>query len=133
MSQENVNLVVEGFRLFEAGEIDVAGRWHENCRITGPDGWPEQGPFEGREAIQRQLERLREDFAENRVTDIGVVAAKGEWVVLRYTWVTRGSASDIESTTPMAAAFRVTDGRLLETHYRWTEEDALEAAGLSSG
>ena len=131
MSQENIDFVVEGFRRFEAGEIDVNERWHENCRITGPEGWPERGPFEGREAIQRQLERLREDFAENRVTEVEVVTAEGEWVVLRFTWVTRGSASEIESTAPMAAAFRVRDGLLIETHYRWTEADALEAAGLA--
>ena len=123
-------MVIYGFRLFEAGEIDVEGRWHENCRITAPEDWPERGPFEGKEAIQRQLERLREDYVKNRVSDIEVIAADGEWVVLGFTWVTQGSASDIETTTQMAAAFRVIDGRLLETHYRWTPEEAREAAGL---
>jgi hypothetical protein len=132
MSQENVDFVIEGLRLFEAGEIDVAGRWHERCRITAPEGWPEQGPFEGRDAVQSQLERIQEDFsAGNRVTDVGVVAAEGEWVVLRFTWVTRGSASEVETVQAMAAAFRVRDGLLSETHYRWTPEEALEAAGIS--
>ena len=130
MSQENVDTVVQGFNLFEGGEIDVEGRWHEDCHVTAPDGWPEKGPFKGKEAIQRQLERLREDYAENRVTDIGVLATEGEWVVLRFTWVTRGSASDLESTTPMAGAFRVKEGLLVEAHYRFQQVEALEVAGL---
>ena len=132
MSQENVEMVIYGFRLFEAGEINVEGRWHDDCLVTAPDGWPEQGPFKGKEAIQRQLERLREDYIENRVSDIEVLAAEDEWVVLQFTWMTKGSASEIESTTTMAGAFRVKDGLLSETHYRFDPKEALEAAGLST-
>jgi hypothetical protein len=130
MSQENIDMVIYGFRLFEAGEIDVEGRWHDDCLVTAPEEWPEKGPFRGKEAIRRQLERLREDYVENRVSEIEVLAAEGEWVVLRFTWETRGTGSEIESTTTMAAAFRVKDKLLSETHYRFDPKEAVEAAGL---
>ena len=131
MSQENVDFVLEGFQRFEAGRRDNAERWHPEGFMTGPDGWPEQGPFHGREAIQSQFERLGSDYAESRFTDIEVLTDEGEWIVVRFTWRTRGLASGIATVTDMAAALRVRDGRFLEGHYRWTPEDAFEAAGLS--
>jgi ketosteroid isomerase-like protein len=131
MSEENIDLVLEGFTRFEAGERDIEERWHANGVLTGPDGWPEQGPFEGHEAIRAQFERLGADYAETRFTDVEVLADQGEWVVVHFTWRTRGSASNIETAADMAAALRVKDGRFLEGHYRWHAEDALEAAGLS--
>ena len=131
MSQENVDFIVDGFKRYEKGELEFAERWHENGVLTGPEGWPEQGPFHGPEAIQGQFERLRTEYADAGITDIQVLADEGEWVVVRFTWRTRGLASGIESAADMAAALRVKDGRFLEGHYRWHAEDALEAAGLS--
>jgi len=131
MSEENVAIVLEGFERYEAGESDVEGRWHEDGVLTGPEGWPEKGPFEGRNAIRAQFDRLGSDYAETRFTDIQVIAQRGEWVVVRFTWRTRGQASDIQTAADMVAAIRVQDGRVLEGHYRWHAADALEAAGLS--
>jgi ketosteroid isomerase-like protein len=130
MSQ-NVDLVMEGFQRFVAGVEDPAERWYEDGVLTGPEGWPEQGPFHGRAAIRAQFQRLGEDYAETRFTDIEVLADQGEWVVVRFTWRTLGQASDIETAADMAAALRVKDGRFLEGHYRWDVDDAFEAAGLS--
>ncbi len=131
MSEENVDLIMDGFHRFVAGALDIEKRWHENGVLTGPEGWPEQGPFKGHEAIRGQFERLGADYAEFHIADIEVVAERGEWVVIRFTWRTRGRASGIETAAEMAAALRVKDGRILEGHYRWQAEDALEAAGLS--
>jgi hypothetical protein len=131
MSQENVDFILEGFQRFEAGERDIAERWHQEGVLTGPDGWPEQGPFQGPDAIQSQFERLGADYTENRFTDVEVLVDEGEWVIVRFTWRMRGLASGIETAADMAAALRVKDGRFLEGHYRWQQEDALDAAGLS--
>ncbi len=130
MTEENVALVLEGFGRFETGEQDVEGRWHENGVLTGPEGWPETGPFEGHEAIRAQYDRLGADYSRTRFTDIELIADSEEWVVVRFTWRARGLASDIETAADMAAAIRVRGGRVLEGHYRWHAEDALEAAGL---
>ena len=131
MSQENVDLVLEGFQLYARDELELAAPWHEDGVLTGPHGWPEEGPFHGPEAIQAQFERLRAEYAEACMTDVEVLKSQDEWVVVRFTWRTRGLASGIESAADMAAAIRVRDGRYLESHYRWHEKDALEAAGLS--
>jgi hypothetical protein len=65
MSQENVEVVVEGIRRFEASDFEgVSRRWHPDSWITGPEGWPERGPFEGRDAVLGQFRRLAADWGE---------------------------------------------------------------------
>ncbi len=130
MSRENVEVVIRSLHAFEAQER-LADSWQEDGWITAPDGWPESGPFRGRNAVVAQLKRLAADWSEHRFDDIRVVKADGEWVVVEYRWVTRGVASGIETSFDLAAAYRVRDGLLAEAHFRWDRGTALEAAGLS--
>jgi ketosteroid isomerase-like protein len=129
MSQENLEIVLAALNRFEEGK-PFRTRWAEDAFVTAPDGWPEAGPFVGRKAILRQFERLRSDWAENRITEIDVLAEEGEWVVIRVRWQTRGAGSGIENEVDVAMAFRVRDDHLVEGHARWDPADALEAAGL---
>jgi hypothetical protein len=75
MSQENLEIVLAALNRFEEGK-PFRTRWAEDALVTPPDGWPEAGPFRGRKAILRQFERLRSDWAENRITEIDVLAEK---------------------------------------------------------
>ena len=77
MSQEKVEVVLAALDRFEEGK-PFRTRWAEDAIATAPDGWPEPGPFHGRKAILRQFERMRSDWAENRFTEIEVVADEGE-------------------------------------------------------
>ncbi len=99
--------------------------------MTGPEHWPETGPFEGREAILRQFERLSSDWEEHHFSDLAVVAEDGDWVVVEYRWHTRGAGSGIETTFEMASAHRLENGQQAEAHFRWNRAEALAAAGLS--
>ncbi len=130
MSQENVELVLAGLKRFERGEIDES-TFAEDARLTGPEGWPEQGPFAGREAIRRQFERLASDSSSRAFNDIEIVSTEGDWVVITFRWQMQGAASGIETTFDMAAAYRIEDRAFAEAHFRWNRDEALEAAGLS--
>ncbi len=131
MSEENVEIVREGFRRFESSEFDEAGSlWHLDAWITGPEGWPERGPFEGREAVLGQFKRLAADWGEHQVSDVEVVADQAAWVVLTFRWQVEGGRSGATTTADLAAAYRVVDSLIREAHFRWTREEALEAAGL---
>jgi ketosteroid isomerase-like protein len=130
MSAEGVELVRESFRRWESGEFDlIESFWHEECRITAPEGWPEAGPFVGRAAVAEQLERLAAGFEQNEV-EVKEISDHGDWVVVDYEWRARGTGSGIENRMEMAAAFRVEDRRFSEGHYRWSRAEALKAAGL---
>ena len=132
MSEENVEIVLRGFRLIEASEFDQwIALWDPEGRSTAPAGWPEQGPFEGREAIRRQFERLTSDWERHHFEDLAVIANEGEWVVLTFRWCTRGVASGIVTDFDMAVANRLRHGKIIEAHFRWNGAEALKAAGLS--
>jgi len=129
MSERNVEMVLEAIRLFEAADFGRVDLWHPDCRITAPEGWPEQGPFVGRDAVIAQFERLAADFGEQTL-EIKTTSARDDWVVIEFEWTTRGSSSGAETQLQMAAAFRVQEDQLIEGHYRWSRAAALEAAGL---
>jgi ketosteroid isomerase-like protein len=132
MSEESVEVVMDSFRLNVRDDPeDWAALWHPESRATAPEGWPEQGPFVGGDAIVQEFKRVYADWSEYRFEDIKVVAEAGEWVVVTYRWHTRGATSGIEADFDLAAAFQVKDGQIIEAHFRWRPEEALEAAGLS--
>jgi ketosteroid isomerase-like protein len=61
MSQENVEIVRRAFAAWNAGDVDAIRELHDPDVIVRPiEGWPEPGPFVGREAVLRWLEQLRE-------------------------------------------------------------------------
>ena len=99
--------------------------------VTPPDGWPEPGPFVGREALVRQWERLFADWSEFRFENFEIAAESDEWVVFTFRMHTRGGASGLDADFDFAVASRVRDGLTAESHFRWELDDALEAAGLS--
>jgi SnoaL-like domain len=86
MSEENVELVLEYLRRAEAEDFDVEGvaaLMHPEITGTAVRGWPEPGPFVGRDAMLAETKRLT-DWGESRFTDIEVVADEGDWVLLAF-------------------------------------------------
>jgi ketosteroid isomerase-like protein len=131
MSRENVEIVLESLRLAEANDEEGgAALMHPEITATAAPGWPEPGPFVGRDAALAEIKRLT-DWGENRYTDIDVVADEGDWVVVAFRWHVRGSGSGIPTHLDVVVAVRVKEGRIIEWHNRWSRDEALEAAGLS--
>jgi ketosteroid isomerase-like protein len=130
MSDENVELVRAALEAFTRGSFDE-DFFAEDATMTALDGWPERGPFKGREEIRRQFERLASDWSRHAFADVEVVSHEDDWVVIAFCWTTRGAASGLEAKFEMAAAYRVDNGEFAEAHFRWNRQQALEAAGLS--
>ena len=129
MSQENVDVVREGFRRFEAGDVEsLAELYAPDAIVFAPEGWPEVGPFVGREAVMAQFTRLMEDWTDNRPVWLDATAA-GEWVVVRFDWHVRGAESGLAGRLGISGAYRIADGKIAEVHFTWDYAQALEAAG----
>ena len=63
MSQENVDFMRAGIEAWNAGDMDaVRESFHPDVIMRTPEGWPEPGPYVGREAVMRQLEQNRETW-----------------------------------------------------------------------
>jgi ketosteroid isomerase-like protein len=132
MSQDNVEIVRELFQLFNPAEIDqFAEHWHPDSVVTAPEGWPEPGPFVGRDAVMRQFKRIFADVSEYRFEKLRILAVRDDWVVIAWHWHTRGATSGIDAEFDFAQANRFVDGKIIEAHFRWRPEDAFQAAGLS--
>jgi hypothetical protein len=59
-----------------------------------------------------------------------VVADQADWVVVALRWEVQGGKSGADATADLAAAYRLKNGQISEAHFRWTAEQALQAAGL---
>ena len=129
MSEENLEIVRETFRLFNADDLDGL-RAHLDPRIAmwGPEGWPEPGPEHGHDGVVRQFERLGADY-DQRGSELLELIDAGEWVVGHFRWNTRGRASGIATTAEMWFVYRFREGKIVEIRYFWEREDALAAAG----
>jgi GNAT superfamily N-acetyltransferase/ketosteroid isomerase-like protein len=113
-----------------AGDFDgFAELLRPDVTTSGVEGWPEPGPFHGRDAVLAQFRRIVADFEAQRFSDFEAAFEDGDWSVLSYRWHVRGVGSQVETHFDFAVAVRVNDGHLAEMHFRRTRSGALAAAG----
>jgi ketosteroid isomerase-like protein len=63
MSQENVEVVRALFEAWNAAGMDALRELYDpDVIVRSAEGWPEPGPFVGREAVMRWYEQLRETW-----------------------------------------------------------------------
>ena len=130
MSEENVEIVRRGFEVWNTGDMDALRELYDPGIVWRPaEGWPEPGPYVGREAVMRQLEQLRETWDTDSFELISDFIDVGDRVAVRFIWrgVGRGPESNIEGT----GVYAVRKGRIFSIQFFWDHAEALEAAGLS--
>jgi ketosteroid isomerase-like protein len=132
MSQQNVQVVHEAIRCFSASDLEgLLELYHQDAVVTAPEGWPEGGDFDGRDAIAAQMGRLMEDWRQHTLRAESI-EAEGDWVVARLHWDVRGAESGVPMQMDVSAAYRLRQGKLAETVFTWDHGDARKAAGLSA-
>ena len=130
MSGETAAVVRAGFEAWNAGDMDALREiFDPGVTWRPPEGWPEPGPFVGREAVMRWFEQLREVYDDYVTELIGDLIEATDRVVVSQVWhgAGRGPEADIEST----GVFTVRNGRVIDVEQFWDRAEALEAAGLS--
>src|SRR6185295_5565755 len=92
MSQENVEVVRAAFEAWNAGNMDALCELHDPDVIARPvEGWPEPGPYMGREAVMLWFEQLRETWDADALELISDFIDVGDRVAVRWIWRTAGS------------------------------------------
>jgi ketosteroid isomerase-like protein len=130
MSQANVEVVRAIFQAWNAGEMDAVREMHDpDVIMRMAEGWPESGPFVGREAFMRELERLRETFDADSLEPISDYINIGDRVVVRYRW--RGAGHGPEASFEFSQVITLRRGRVIAIEQVWDHSEALEAVGLS--
>jgi ketosteroid isomerase-like protein len=131
MSEENVEIALRQWELWNAGDLDAfAQRWAPNVTVFAPEGWPEGEVSEGIEAWKLQAQRLRDTWAEARVEVDEIQSVGSDRVFARIRYVTRGSDLGFSFDTPMAVVLFVKDRKITRAHFFW-DADAAEARALA--
>jgi ketosteroid isomerase-like protein len=115
MSQENVEIVRASFAAWNAGDMDaVSELLHPDVIARMPEGWPEPGPFKGREAVMRQGERMRDAWDADSAEPISDSMDHADHVVVRFVWRTAGRGPESNMEFTMVYALRKASILLME-------------------
>jgi ketosteroid isomerase-like protein len=130
MSVENVRVVKSIFAAWNAGDTDALRDLYDpDVIVRAPEGWPEPGPFVGREAVMRQWEQQREIWDAEDLEQISDFVAAGDRVAVRFIWHAAGQGP--EAGFEMTGINTVRKGRVVLQEFFWDHAEALEALGLS--
>jgi ketosteroid isomerase-like protein len=92
MSQENVEVVKDVVAAWNAGDMDAFRElYHLDAVVRSAEGWPEPGPYYGRDAVMREFELLRETWDADAIEVIGDFVDVADHVVLRFHVAWQGS------------------------------------------
>ena len=129
MSQENVEVFRAAIEAWNTGDMDA---FRELCDpdiiVRAAPGWPEPGPFVGREAVMRQWYRVRETWDADAVEPISDFIEAADRVLVRQIW--RGVGHGPESRMELTNVITVRNGKIVYQEFFWDHAEALKAVGL---
>ena len=107
-------------------EVTTAGmdaRWAADPSITAPEGWPESGEFQGREAVIGQFRRLKESWSIESVELVSIESA-GDRVLVNVRWVGHGESSGLDLDMPFWNVYTLVDRKISHIGFHTDEESA---------
>jgi ketosteroid isomerase-like protein len=129
MSQENVEVVRAAFAAWNTGDMDALHQLYDpDALLRAPEGWPEPGPYLGREAIMRWFEQLRETWDADAFELIGDLIGAGDRVAVRCIW--HGAGHGPQANLEFTVVSTVRKGSVLGVEVFWDHGEALAALGL---
>ena len=118
------------FEAWNAGDMDAVRELYDpDAIMRPPEGWPEPGPFVGREEVMREREQLRETFDADALSPIGDFIDAGGRVVVRLIW--RGAGRGPEANLEMTGVYTMRKGKFFFVEFFWDHAEALDSVGLS--
>ena len=130
MSQEDVEVIQASFEAWNAGDMDAFRELHHpDAILRMAEGWPEPGPYFGRDAVMREYTQLRDTWKRDSSELIDDPIGSGDRVVARLIW--HGAGHGPESSMDFTVVYTVRNGSILVAEYFLDHAEALEAAGLS--
>ena len=119
MSQEKVEMVRAAFEAWNARDMDAFSEMYDPDAIVRMlEGWPEPGPFVGREAVMRWWEQVRETWDADTVEPISDFVDAGDRVAVRQVW--RGAGHGPHMNMEMTNVFIVRKGRIVYQEFSGT-------------
>ena len=131
MSQDNVEIVRASFAPWNAGDMDAYQDLYDpHAVLCTLEGWPEPGPYFGREAVMRELGRMRSAWATDSAEVISDFIHVGDRVAVRFMLRAAGQGPGVAQE--MTALFTVRKGKILALELFWDHAEALGFLGLEA-
>jgi ketosteroid isomerase-like protein len=132
VSSENIDLVRRTFELFNAGDFDsVADQFAPDGEVRPAPGFPEAGPFKGRDQIRRFYAGLREGWKPGARVILRELRETGDEVLVSFQWRGTGETSGIETASDWTAVVTIRDGQIVHADYSVHHDSAIDDAGLN--
>jgi ketosteroid isomerase-like protein len=130
MSQENVDVVRAGMEAWNARDMDALRETYAEDVVTWPPtGWPEAGPFVGRDTVMGQWEGMRESWEDDEVEMLADYIDAADRVAVRMIWRDRGHGP--EAGAQATGIFTIRNGKIRVAEFFWDHSEALATLGLS--
>jgi ketosteroid isomerase-like protein len=131
MSEEQVEVVREHIEAYRRQDVSVALSCMDPHAVLDMSRIDGSDPSHGHEAIDQFVTRYRGtfddyDYKVERLTDLGSGA-----ILAAVTETGRGKGSGVPVNRRFATLYTLIDGKIVRVTQFGTEQDALEAAGLS--
>ncbi|HEX2233317.1 MAG TPA: nuclear transport factor 2 family protein [Thermoleophilaceae bacterium] len=128
--QHNLQMAARLGELWNSGRHDeLLDLYHDDVVMTAAANWIDPGPWVGKEQVNQNQQEWASAWQEIEMA-VDRVEAAGDKVVFLGTWHSRGAASGIGSTTPVAIVFTFDEGLIRRLDFFEDAEQALRAAGL---
>ena len=135
MSQENVELIREGTRLFNGTDDEATVRFiiehsHRDFELRSRFAQVQGMTYRGPEGVRQWLRDLRANFDrfETRLLDVRDL---GDRVLALGVLHFRGKGSGVEMDQPVGNLWDIRDGKAASMNFYGSHAEALEAVGLS--
>jgi ketosteroid isomerase-like protein len=130
MSQENIEVVRAVYATWNAGDMDAFRDLYDpDAIMRPPEGWPEPGPFVGREAVMREWEQVREAWNADVVEPISDFIEAGDRVAVRHAWRVAGQGPEMNFEITNVLTLR--QSMIVYQEFFRDHAQALEALGLA--
>ena len=131
MSRENLEIVLDGYARYNAGErTPQLWFWHPDAEYHVARDDPDSAVHRGIDAIRRQFASWEEAYPDLRV-EVLDARANGDQVFLWVRFVGHGAISGIPLEMELAHLYTMRDGKAAKVVEYMDRDEALEAVGLS--
>jgi ketosteroid isomerase-like protein len=130
VSQENVEIVLDGYARFNAGAKEpTLEYWDEDGEYVASSADPDADTHRGIEAVRRQYARWVEAYPDLRVEPLDAKGS-GDKVFVWVRFIGHGAASGLPIDMELAHVTTLRDGRIVRLVEHNDRAEALQAAGI---
>jgi ketosteroid isomerase-like protein len=128
MPDEALGVTRSWFDTWNRGDLDAfMALYAADAEMTAPPSWVETGTFEGRPAIRRFFEGLKESWEGQDEAVLRELFRAGDSVVSRMDWRVRGRASGIETHIGVTNVSTIEGGKIVRQRHYLDHDEALAA------